>query len=343
MKAWRAAFLGVSLACGLNVCAEGGAAWAQAAAAPAAKPQFDVASVKLSPPPEEIARQLKPGQMPKIGQMIDGLRVQYSLLSLRDLIGIAYGVKSFQVSGPDWMTSVRLQIEAKMPEGASKDQVPAMLAALLAERFHLEAHRSTEDRQVNALVVGKGGPRLTASTTQPEPIDPDAPLKPGQSRIDLGDGPAILTQNADRSATINMGVKGSFRQTVDMQAQVIHMQAENITMDGVADLLTRISQGPMGGGANSRTTVNLTGLTGYYTFAFDLSLADIMAQARASGMANGGPAGAPSPAGDASDPGGGAGATIASALNSLGLKLESRKAPVTLVIVDHADKTPTED
>jgi uncharacterized protein (TIGR03435 family) len=331
----------MALACGYVVCAADGTAWAQAAAAPAAKPQFDVASIKLAPSPEELARQLQPGQIPKLGQSIDGLRVSYSYMSLQDLVAIAYGVKNYQVSGLEGRNNTRFQIEAKMPDGATRDDVPAMLQSLLAERFHLVTHRSTEDRPVMALVVAKGGPKLTKSEKTPEPLDLDAPLQPGQAKIDLGDGPAIMTQHANGSGTLNMGLKGSFEQSMDMQAQVMHLKAENITMDGLADLVTRMLAGPFGGNSRGTPAVNLTGLTGSYTFAFDLSLADMMAQARANGM--GGPGAGAAAAGEASDPGGGAGTTVVAALNSLGLKLEPRKAPVTLLIVDHADKTPTED
>ena len=44
----------------------------------------------------------------------------------------------------------------------------------------------------------------------------------------------------------------------------------------------------------------------------------------------------------ASDPGGG-GTSLADAVQSMGLKLESRKAVVDQLIVDHIEKTPTEN
>ena len=46
-------------------------------------------------------------------------------------------------------------------------------------------------------------------------------------------------------------------------------------------------------------------------------------------------------AGEASDPGGGAGSSVNSSLDKLGLKLTSAKAPVQQLIVDHAEKTTT--
>jgi uncharacterized protein (TIGR03435 family) len=42
----------------------------------------------------------------------------------------------------------------------------------------------------------------------------------------------------------------------------------------------------------------------------------------------------------ASDPSGG---SIFSSLQQMGLKLEPRKAPVDLIVVDHVEKVPTEN
>jgi uncharacterized protein (TIGR03435 family) len=87
--------------------------------------------------------------------------------------------------------------------------------------------------------------------------------------------------------------------------------------------------------------------------AVDISMADILAMARAEmgnlGMnaaggssAAGGAAGSGTAANVASDPGGG-GATVYASVEKLGLKLEQRKAPVEQIIVDSAEKTPTEN
>src|SRR5262249_28723797 len=44
--------------------------------------------------------------------------------------------------------------------GATSDQIPAMLQALLTERFKLAAHKENRPRPVYALVVDKGGPKF---------------------------------------------------------------------------------------------------------------------------------------------------------------------------------------
>lgn len=90
----------------------------------------------------------------------------------------------------------------------------------------------------------------------------------------------------------------------------------------------------------------MTGIKGNYDASLDISLAEIMAMARAAGAnipagPQGGGAGGNAPA-VASDPGGG-GASLTDAVQSMGLKLESRKATVEQFIVDHIEKTPTEN
>ena len=90
-----------------------------------------------------------------VGMKVDAARVDIGFYSLADLIRTAYRVKAYQVSGPDWISAQRFDILAKMPEGATREQVPEMLQVLLAERFRLTIHRETRDHSVYALVAGK--------------------------------------------------------------------------------------------------------------------------------------------------------------------------------------------
>jgi uncharacterized protein (TIGR03435 family) len=97
----------------------------------------------------------------------------------------------------------------------------------------------------------------------------------------------------------------------------------------------------------------MTGIKGNYDATVELSLLELLAMARAAGadVPAGIPGGAPGgPAGGgrgnapaaASDPGGG-GSSLTDAVQSMGLKLESRKATVDQLVVDHIEKTPTEN
>jgi uncharacterized protein (TIGR03435 family) len=295
---------------------------------------------------QKMAADMQAGKMPRLGPHVEGDRAEYIYVPLRQLIAIAYNMKPYQVSGPAWLATDRFDIVAKLPDGASKDDAPAMLQTLLQERFKLAAHRDSSEHKVLALLVAKGGPKLQESSPAPAPVDENAPLKPGEMTVQGPDGPVRITRNPDGSATINMGAKGTITQKMDAQTQTMHMTSSMVTMAGFADTLTSMLQ--MGGG-EGRQVVDQTGLKGNYQVALDLSLADILAIARSQGMmpmgghseapAGSGSSGASVPS--ASDPTGGM--TIYQSVEALGLRLEDRNAKVDQLIVDHIEKTPTEN
>jgi uncharacterized protein (TIGR03435 family) len=72
----------------------------------------------------------------------------------------AFKVKVEQIEGPSWLETDCFEISAKIPEGVPSDQLPAMLRALLTERFKLAAHKEDRSRSGYALVVDKGGPKF---------------------------------------------------------------------------------------------------------------------------------------------------------------------------------------
>jgi uncharacterized protein (TIGR03435 family) len=170
--------------------------------------------------------------------------------------------------------------------------------------------------------------------------------------IETPDGPARLKRNPDGSATINMGKRGTFVQRMDPQAMAMKITSDNVTMEGFADMLTTVLQ--MGGG-DTRQIVDRTGLKGNYQVSLEIPLAALMAMAREAGFnvpaggaapARGGATGSNAPAGsvEASDPAGGAsGASVFDAVEALGLKLEGGKAPVERLVVEHVEKTPSEN
>src|ERR1035441_10299628 len=141
---------------------------------PAGKVTFDVASVRPSPPPDmqKMMADLQMGKKPEWVR-IDGSRVTFNYMSLKELIGYAYKMRAYEISGPDWMVTDRFDIAARLPEGTSTDDVPAMLQALLKERFGLTTHREAIDQPVFALVARKAGPKLQEATVKPEPLNVD--------------------------------------------------------------------------------------------------------------------------------------------------------------------------
>jgi uncharacterized protein (TIGR03435 family) len=118
------------------------------------KPQFDVTSVKPAAP-EGAGRgylQIRGGPGTN-----DPTRITYTYTSMRRLIETAYRLKQYEVVGPDWIDSQYYDIVAKVPEGATREQVQTMLQNLLVERFRLETHRESRDVAAYNLVLGKKG------------------------------------------------------------------------------------------------------------------------------------------------------------------------------------------
>lgn len=91
----------------------------------------------------------------------------YIAVTLQGIVARAYSVQGEQVLGPDWIGSESYDIVAKAPPGSSTAQRGAMLQTLLAERFHLAAHRDTKDMEALLMTVAKGGPKMHPSDQQP--------------------------------------------------------------------------------------------------------------------------------------------------------------------------------
>jgi uncharacterized protein (TIGR03435 family) len=297
-----------------------GAAFAQT---PAAGLAFDVASVKPAGPPDP-AKMMSGG----MGMKVDGARVDIGFLSLSDLIAIAYRVKSYQVSGPEWMSAQRFDIMAKLPAGASQDQAPEMLQALLAERFKLTIHRASKEIQIYALVAGKNGPKLKESP----PDEPAAAAADGAAPST--DTSLRISGDPQKGMTVSNGL-GSGTVKMTMADGAMHMESLKMSMAQFAEALSRFMDHPV---------MDMTAIKGNYQVALDLSMEDLMNAARSAGMHGPGPGGGGmpgrGPAEGASDP---SGSSLFKNVQQLGLKLEARKAPVDLIVIDHLEKQPTEN
>jgi uncharacterized protein (TIGR03435 family) len=312
--------------------AVGAIAWAQAPApAPSAPPlAFEVATIR---PARSLQDQALSGKM-HVGEKIDGARADYGSVSIADLVMLAFKVKAAQVSGPDWIKTERFDILAKLPEGATKDQVPQMLQSLLADRFKLTFHRETKDQAVYALVVAKGGPKLKESPPDnPAPApDPNAPPpkeEKGAMNIQTSQGNLSVKQDSTGTGATIKGPNG-LQQKISIANGIIHIELNKSTISDMADAMARFLDKPI---------VDMTDLKGNYQVSLDVSMQDAMKVARAAGF--GVPAAeAPVKTDEASDPGS---STIFQSVQAMGLKLEPRKAPLEFIVIDHVEKTPTEN
>jgi uncharacterized protein (TIGR03435 family) len=248
----------------------------------------------------------------------DAGRVNYTNVSLMNIITNAYKVKEHQVTGPAWLNSERFDVTAKLPAGATRDQVPEMLQTLLADRFKLTLHKENKVLPAYALTPAKGGLKLHES-------DPDsAPV------ADLGPGPKPNGPIPRGNMRIMMGPRGR------------HMTGK-VTMQQLADMLANTMDRPV---------LDMTEAKGVYDVDLEWSGDDgpkgMMAMHGPGGPGGGGPEGGPRPEGggprpESHDESADAPSIFTALQDKLGLKLDPRKAPVDLLIIDHAEKVPTDN
>lgn len=295
--------------------------------------EFEVASIKPSDM-GKMAAAGRSGQMPRMGAHVDPARAEYLSMSLKQLIANAYDVKFYQVTGPDWLDSERFDIEAKIPEGISEQNAPLMLQALLKDRFKLTAHRETKNRPVLGLLIAKNGPKMQEAKDIPAPLDPNAPLKPGETDIDTPIGPGRMNMNQNGEPTLNLGTKGVIALKGNLGTGAIQLDAHGVTMGGLAEMLSLFAQ--LIGGGNQ--VVDMTSLKGNYDFTIDLPIQELMSTMGRMGAMGGGAAQQTPGAADT-----GGNFSITDLVQGLGLNLEPRNAPVEDVVVDHMEKAPTEN
>jgi uncharacterized protein (TIGR03435 family) len=286
---------------------------ANASASASPLPSFEVASVKINRSGDGFIR---------IGGPPGG-RFTMTNVPLREMMRIAYGLQPFQITGgPSWMDSERYDVVAQPPAGTppaapfgSNEPGPMqlMLQSLLAERFHLKAHRENRDMPIYALVLarsdGKLGPKL-------EPATVDCAALRGRGRPGGAGGPAALPPPPEPGKPPQCG----------MMMGIANIAGGGMPIAQLANgLSTRLG----------RIVSDRTGLKGDYQFTVEFT-PDQMPQGPG-GPPGGGPPlvnGAPV---DMNGP------SIFTALQEqLGLKLESTRGPVDVLVIDSIEH-PTED
>jgi uncharacterized protein (TIGR03435 family) len=273
-----------------------------------ARVEFEVASIRPATQPTE--------PQVNVGVRIDGVQVHCTYLSLKDYIRLAYRVKDYQVTGPDWIAAERFDISAKLPEGGNREQVPEMLQALLKDRFQVEMHRDKKEFPVYALVVAKGGLKLKES-----PLDAESSGASGPA--DAGKAPINVTATGGRGGTsINFG-RGSGFSFGDNK-----FEARKLTMARLAETLARFEDRPV---------VDMTQVEGTYDFTLQFTPEDYMAMLIRSAVA----AGVALPPAALKMLENSSGDSLIAALQTVGLKLETRKAPLEVLVIDRAQKAPT--
>ncbi len=274
-------------------------------------PQFEVASIRPSAPTGL-------GQV-GLGLHIDGSQVSIRQFALKDSIAIAFNLKQYQVSGPDWLATEKFDIVAKLPDGAPRNQVREMLQALLLDRFQMKTHHETKDFSVYAVVVAKGGLKMKEAPPDPESDASDG----GEKKTDSG--AVNVSVSGGRGGVVADYGHGSYFTLGDSR-----IDAKKMQMNYVADMLARFEDRPV---------VDFTELKGKYDFTLTFTEEDYHAMMIRAAISSG--YALPPEAIQAMERA--SGDSMFSALQAVGLKLESRKAPLDVLVIDHIEKAPTEN
>ena len=281
------------------------------AATAASAQTFEVAAVKPSNPDPANPLTMVPMVRPQPGG-----RVTVSNFPLKMLIAYAYEMQDFRVDGgPPTLMSAKFDITAKAPAGnilTAKEMRP-LLKNLLIERFNVKAHTEPREMRIYDLVLAHSDGRL----------GPD--IMPSKS--DCSNADEVNAKRADALA------KGDISAVVAKPGEVLHCTLApnvsggpmNISVHGDAQEIAQLIEllSPMTG----RYIRDKTGLTGRYDIDMKLDLQALLAMAQAMGMNV--------PAGAAANLPQSDGSSVMTALNDqLGLKLESVRAPIDVLIID---------
>lgn len=279
--------------------------------APEKLPSFDVASVKpnkASTPPYSNFP-LNAGAM----YTANGGLLSATNFPLVTYIFFAYNLLGNQAQFlvpqlPGWVMTDHFDIQARVTGSPTKDQMRLMMRSLLADRFKLAIHNEKRDVPVLAFVLlkpGKTGPELqrhpadAPCETSIEPTSPAHPVPDLFSQKVPGGFPAVCNSIIG----VPPSVPGRSR-----------LGGRNVTIGFMADMFSqRVDLG--------RPMIDTTGLTGTFDFLLEFTPESRVAT--------------PPGTNAAADPDG---PSFEQALrDQLGLKLESRKSSMDVMIVDHIE------
>jgi uncharacterized protein (TIGR03435 family) len=234
---------------------------------------------------------------------------------IRDAYGLWGGQDEKVFGGPKWLDTDRYYITAKM-DGPVVDRMKKlgpdqrkliqnqMVQALLADRLKLAIHREARELPVYTLTIAKDGLKLHEA-------------KPGDAYVNAlpyADKFAGGNEPAGKIFLVSGGGPGGNTMTI---------YGFGASMPALAKQLTVMA---------GQTVQDKTGLTGSYDFTIKYWFVMRTAPTSSEG---GGPDGQSVPV--AAEPAGGPG-LVAAIQQQLGLKMESTKGPVEVVVIDHIER-----
>lgn len=276
--------------------------------APAKLPEFDVASVKANKSDDQPFANMPLGP----GAVYTPTGGFFSARNLPLMIYIAFAWKiggseyqGLQQQLPAWVTTDRFDIQSRAYGNPDKDTMRAMMRSLLADRFKLAIHTEKREIPVSAFVLatpGELGPQLRLHPANATCTTQNQPFAPPASQTPtVADGFPLMC--------------GGIYPLPPQKPADQRIGARAITLELLARSLPTTE--------TNRPLIDRTGLTGTIDFVLE------WLPVRAGPL----PPGAPEPDPDQSGP------PFAEALRKqLGIKLESAKAPMDVLVLDHIQR-----
>jgi uncharacterized protein (TIGR03435 family) len=266
------------------------------------------------------AASIKPNRSTSLRRSVGsrGDRFLATNVPLHELIAVAYGepgplpqpLPDYKISGgPKWINSDRFDVEAKAAgdvvtgtQGTRRKQL--MLQTLLAQRFRLSVHHETNQLPIYALVIARRDRALGPKLRRPE-IDCAALRRnantPSTAPLTFGT-PAFDAAGGVPCFNSGLNVNGTFR-------------GVGMTMPELTVPLSKWLD---------RAVSDRTGLTGAFDVELQFSLEGLPGVPA-------GPPGVERPPND--NP-----SIFTAVQEQLGLKLESTKGPIDVLVIDHAER-----
>jgi uncharacterized protein (TIGR03435 family) len=189
-------------------------------------------------------------------------------LPLKQYIAWAYNIREDQISGPGWLSSQRFDITAKTAvPPALGEKLGPFLQGLLIDRFTLTTHWELREVPAYALVIDRGGNKLTVAESENRGIS----------------------------------IRGNTWTATTSMAQFANQLSRRV----------------------GRPVIDQTGLQGAYTFKFVWDPATTQAPSVDTIPDSQGPS------------------IFAALRQQLGLRLESNRSPIQILVIDHIERALT--
>jgi uncharacterized protein (TIGR03435 family) len=269
----------------------------------AAPTHFDAASIRPSPPPTANGYRIRLQYSPG--------RIMAQNVDLKMLLESAYGLQDYQLQAPGWLGHDRFDLNAEVQQPLGRDAMAALLKPFLIRQFGLATHTVRRMVNIYAIETSAAGAKLAparGSASRPVGIalSPSGFVVPGVGT--LSDLAAAFSHVLDRPVVDDTRIQGRFRYNLHFT------------------------------------------LTAHLNPVLERRIGEKQRMARAQGIAL--PPVGPAKPGAPPPPPNGRAATAApippaqypslftAIRKQLGLKLVPRKAPVTVLVVDHANRLP---